>query len=116
MKRNGVLAIMDEKGREKERYTIVYGAKLKVNEGDHVKVGATLVEWDPYTFAILTEVSGTVQFKDLLEGVTMHEELDEVTGLSRWVVTDSPDEKRQPTIQIRDDKIGRASCRERRDK
>ena len=104
MNRNGVLAIMDEKGREKERYTIVYGAKLKVNEGDHVKVGATLVEWDPYTFAILTEVSGTIQFKDLLEGVTMHEELDEVTGLSRWVVTDSPDEKRQPTIQIRDDK------------
>jgi DNA-directed RNA polymerase subunit beta' len=104
MNRNGVLAIMDEKGREKERYTIVYGAKLKVNEGDHVKVGATLVEWDPYTFAILTEVSGAIQFKDLLEGVTMHEELDEVTGLSRWVVTDSPDEKRQPTIQIRDDK------------
>jgi len=104
MNRNGVLAIMDEKSREKERYTVVYGAKLKVNEGDHVKVGATLVEWDPYTFAILTEVSGAVQFKDLLEGVTMHEELDEVTGLSRWVVTDSPDEKRQPTIQIRDDK------------
>jgi len=104
MNRNGVLAIMDEKGREKERYTIVYGAKLKVNEGDHVKLGATLVEWDPYTFAILTEVSGTIQFKDLLEGVTMHEELDEVTGLSRWVVTDSPDEKRQPTVQIRDDK------------
>jgi DNA-directed RNA polymerase subunit beta' len=104
MNRNGVLAIMDEKGREKERYTIVYGAKLKVNEGDQVKVGATLVEWDPYTFAILTEVSGAIQFKDLLEGVTMHEELDEVTGLSRWVVTDSPDEKRQPTIQIRDDK------------
>jgi DNA-directed RNA polymerase subunit beta' len=104
MNRNGVLAILDDKGREKERYTIVYGAKLKVNEGDQVKVGATLVEWDPYTFAILTEVSGTIQFKDLMEGVTMHEELDEVTGLSRWVVTDSPDEKRQPTIQIRDDK------------
>src|ERR671930_1130867 len=65
MTSNGVLAILDEKGREKERYTIVYGAKLKVNEGDHVKVGATLVEWDPYTFAILTEVSGTIQFKDL---------------------------------------------------
>ena len=104
MNRNGVLAIMDEKGREKERYTVVYGAKLRVEEGSQVKVGATLVEWDPYTFAILTEVTGTIQFKDLVEGVTMHEELDEVTGLSRWVVTDSPDEKRQPTIQIRDDK------------
>src|SRR5437867_11492035 len=104
MNRNGVIAVMDEKRREKERDNVVDGAKLKVNEGDNVKVGATLVEWDPYTFAILTEVSGTVQFKDLLEGVTMHEELDEVTGLSRWVVTDSPDEKRQPTIQIRDEK------------
>jgi len=104
MNRAGVIIIVDEKGREKERYTIVYGAKLKVEEGQAVKLGATLVEWDPYTFAILTEVGGTIQFKDLVEGVTMHEELDEVTGLSRWVVTDSPDEKRQPTIQIRDDK------------
>jgi DNA-directed RNA polymerase subunit beta' len=104
MNRNGVIAVLDDKGREKERYTVVYGAKVRVEEGSAVKVGATLVEWDPYTFAILTEVTGTIQFKDLLEGVTMHEELDEVTGLSRWVVTDSPDEKRQPTIQIRDDK------------
>jgi len=104
MNRNGVIAVVDDKGREKERYTVVYGAKVRVEEGGQVKVGATLVEWDPYTFAILTEVTGSVQFKDLLEGVTMHEELDEVTGLSRWVVTDSPDEKRQPTIQIRDDK------------
>ena len=104
MNRNGIIAIMDEKNREKERYTVVYGAKVRVEEGAPVKVGATLVEWDPYTFAILTEVTGTIQFKDLVEGVTMHEELDEVTGLSRWVVADSPDEKRQPTIQIRDDK------------
>jgi DNA-directed RNA polymerase subunit beta' len=104
MNRNGVIVIADEKGREKERYTVVYGAKLRVEEGQGVKVGGTLVEWDPYTFAILTEVTGTIQFKDLVEGVTMHEELDEVTGLSRWVVADSPDEKRQPTIQIRDDK------------
>jgi DNA-directed RNA polymerase subunit beta' len=104
MNRNGVIAILDDKGREKERYTVVYGAKLRIEEGAQVKQGATLVEWDPYTFAILTETTGTIQFKDLLEGVTMHEELDEVTGLSRWVVADSPDEKRQPTIQIRDDK------------
>ena len=104
MNRNGVLVIVDAKGREKERYTIVYGAQLKVDEGKEVDVGTVLVEWDPYTFAILTEFGGVVQFKDLVEGVTMHEELDEVTGLSRWVVTDSPDEKRQPTLQIRDKK------------
>ena len=102
MNRNGVLAVVDDKGREKERYTIVYGARLKVDEEREVAVGTVLVEWDPYTFAILTEFGGVVQFKDLVEGVTMQEELDEVTGLSRWVVTDSPDEKRQPTLQIRD--------------
>src|SRR5205807_2487436 len=82
----------------------VYGAKLKVNEGDHVQLGQVLVEWDPYTFAILTEIGGTVQFKDLQEGVTLHEEVDEVTGLSRHVVADSPDEKRQPAIVIKGSK------------
>ncbi|HET8668306.1 MAG TPA: DNA-directed RNA polymerase subunit beta', partial [Terriglobales bacterium] len=90
-----------EKGREKERYSVVYGAKVRFAEGEHVSKGQVLVEWDPYTFAILTEIGGTVQFRDLQEGLTLHEEVDEVTGLSRWVVTDSPDEKRQPTIVIK---------------
>src|SRR5207244_3099508 len=67
-------------------------------------LGQVLVEWDPYTFAILTEIGGTVQFKDLQEGVTLHEEVDEVTGLSRHVVADSPDEKRQPAIVIKGSK------------
>ena len=60
-----------------------------------------MAEWDPYTFAILTEIGGTVSFKDLQEGITLHEEVDEVTGLSRLVVADSPDEKRQPAIVIK---------------
>jgi DNA-directed RNA polymerase subunit beta' len=59
------------------------------------------VEWDPYTFAILTEIGGTISFRDLQEGITLHEEVDEVTGLSRHVVTDSPDEKRQPALMIK---------------
>jgi DNA-directed RNA polymerase subunit beta' len=101
MNRNGSLAIVDEKGREKERYAVVYGAKVKVEDGQQVSLGDVLVEWDPYTFAILTEIGGTVQFKDLQEGLTLHEEVDEVTGLSRHVVIDSPDEKRQPTIIIK---------------
>jgi DNA-directed RNA polymerase subunit beta' len=63
-----------------------------------------MVEWDPYTFAILTEIGGTVQFKDLQEGITLHEEVDEVTGLSRLVVGDAPDEKRQPAILIKGSK------------
>ena len=86
MNRQGSIAVVDEKNRERERYSVVYGAKLKVNEGDPVTLGQVMVEWDPYTFAILTEIGGTVQFKDLQEGVTLHEEVDEVTGLSRHVV------------------------------
>ena len=88
---------MDEKGRESERYAVVYGAKFKVERRRSGQAwDQIMVEWDPYTFSILTEIGGTVQFKDLQEGVTLHEEVDEVTGLSRHVVGDSPDEKRQP--------------------
>jgi DNA-directed RNA polymerase subunit beta' len=101
MNRQGSIAVVDDKNRERERYSVVYGAKVKVNDGDPVTLGQIMVEWDPYTFAILTEIGGTVQFKDLQEGVTLHEEVDEVTGLSRHVVGDSPDEKRQPAIVIK---------------
>jgi DNA-directed RNA polymerase subunit beta' len=92
---------VDDKGREKERYAIVYGAKLKVEEGVKVTQGDILGEWDPYTFSLLTEIAGTVHFKDLQEGVTLNDEVDEVTGLSRLVVADSTDEKRQPAILIK---------------
>ncbi|HEV2577444.1 MAG TPA: DNA-directed RNA polymerase subunit beta' [Acidobacteriaceae bacterium] len=104
MNRSGSLAIIDEKGREKERYALVYGAKLRVEDGQEVKLGTLLGEWDPYTFSILTEIAGTVQFKDLQEGVTVNEEIDEVTGLSRLVVSESADEKRQPAILIKSGK------------
>jgi DNA-directed RNA polymerase subunit beta' len=99
--RNGSIAVIDDKGREKERYAIVYGAKLKVEDGTKVKQGDLIGEWDPYTFSLLTEIAGTIQFKDLQEGVTLNEEVDEVTGLSRLVVAESPDEKRQPAIVVK---------------
>ena len=101
MNRNGLIAVVDKKGREKERYSVVYGAKIKVSEGQEVRVGDGLVEWDPYTYAILTEVGGTIQFKDLVEGITMEEEVDEVTSLSHWMVTEYQDEKRQPQVIIK---------------
>ena len=107
MNRQGSIAVIDEKGRERERYAVVYGAKVKVVEGTAVKLGDVMVEWDPYTFSIVTEIGGTVQFKDLQEGITLNEEVDEVTGLSRHVVADSPDEKRQPALVIK----GKASKR-----
>ncbi len=100
MNRNGAIAVVDDKGRERERYSVVYGARLKKADGDPVAMGETMVEWDPYTFSILTEIAGTVKFKDMEEGSTLHEEVDEVTGLSHWVVTETPDEKRQPQVVI----------------
>jgi DNA-directed RNA polymerase subunit beta' len=101
MNRNGSLIVQDNKGRDRERYPIVYGARLKVKEGQAVEPGQVLVEWDPYTFSILTEEAGQIRFKDILEGITVHEEVDEVTGLSRLIIVDSPDEKKQPAIEIR---------------
>ncbi len=101
MNRTGSLIIQDAKGRDRERYQIVYGAHLKVRDGQAVEAGQTLVEWDPYTFSILTEETGQVRFRDIIEGVTVHEELDEVTGLSRLIIVDSPDEKKQPMIEVR---------------
>ena len=100
MNRNGSLVVQDAKGRDRERYPIVYGARLKVKEGQDVEQGQVLVEWDPYTFSILTEEPGQIRFKDILEGITVHEEVDEVTGLSRLIIVDSPDEKKQPAIEI----------------
>ncbi len=102
MNRSGLIAVVDEKGREKERHHVVYGARLKVEDGQPVTLGQTMVEWDPYTFSILTETAGQVQFKDLQAGITIEEQVDEVTGLSQLVVTLPPgDEKHQPTILIR---------------
>ena len=103
MNRSGLIAIVDEKGREKERYHIVYGARLRVEEGQPVTIGHTLAEWDPFTFSILTETGGNIQFKDLQPGITIEEQVDEVTGLAQLVVTLPPgDEKHQPTIVVRD--------------
>ena len=104
MNRSGSLAVIDDRGREKERYQIVYGAKLRVEDGAKVTIGQPMAEWDPYTFVILTEIGGTINFKDLQEGITLHEEVDEVTGLSRLVVGDSPDEKRQPAVLVKGSK------------
>src|SRR5437879_1201963 len=101
MNRNGILAIVDEKNREKERYQVVYGAKILVEDGSPVKSNQDLLAWDPYTFSILTEVTGVVHFKELHEGITMQEQVDEISGNMQLVVVDSPDEKRMPSIVVR---------------
>src|SRR5438067_7849 len=101
MNRMGILIIVDEKNRERERYPVVYGAKINVENGAPVKANQVLLEWDPYTFSILTEISGTIHFKDLIDGVTTQEQVDEITGNMQVVVTEPSDEKRFPTIVIR---------------
>ena len=103
MNRNGSILIVDDRGREVDRYPIAYGATLLIPNGGRVEEGQKIAEWDPYTFAILTEVGGHIAWRDLVEGVTVHEEVDEVTGLTRPIVMDSPDEKRQPRIEIKSD-------------
>jgi DNA-directed RNA polymerase subunit beta' len=101
MNRNGAVTIIDERGREVARHQIVYGAHIHVIDGQRVKEDQLLATWDPFTFAILTEVAGNIKYQDLKEGVTVEEEVDEVTGQSRVVVKDSPDEKRQPRLEVR---------------
>ncbi|MGA7617082.1 MAG: DNA-directed RNA polymerase subunit beta' [Thermoanaerobaculia bacterium] len=100
--RSGKLLLVDKNGREKERYALTYGATLRVREGDDVKPGQLLVEWDPYTSAILTELGGKVQFKDIIEGENVREETDKVTGLTQMVIVESlSSEKRTPQLIIK---------------
>ena len=103
MNRNGAISIIDEKGRKKESYPAVYGARLKVEDGKAVKSGQILMEWDPFTTAILAEQGGKVHFRDVIDGVTIREEVDEVTGLSQRVVVEHGREDLQPRISIKDD-------------
>jgi DNA-directed RNA polymerase subunit beta' len=102
MKRNGSIAIVDAKGREKEKYPVVYGAKLKIKNGQKVEAGQRLVEWDPYSFPIVTEVGGRIALGDMVEGVSVKEEVDEVTGLSHKVIIEYPGSMR-PRISIKDE-------------
>ncbi len=86
--RSGEVGVMDEYGRERERYKIPYGSVLSVNDGEQVKAGDIIVNWDPHTHPVITEVNGYIQLKDFIDGVTVQEQSDEVTGLSSKVVID----------------------------
>jgi DNA-directed RNA polymerase subunit beta' len=103
MNRNGEIIITDEQGRERERYGVVYGAKLLVREGGKVEHNTLLAEWDPYSMPIITEVAGRVKYGDLIDGVTISEQVDEITGLARKVVIASKDPDARPRISVKDD-------------
>jgi DNA-directed RNA polymerase subunit beta' len=103
MNRNGFLVLVDENNREREKYQIPYGAVLMVADGEKVKDGTRLAEWDPYNIPILTEVAGDIKFGDIIEGVTMREQVDEVTGRSTRVISEAKDPDARPRISIKEE-------------
>lgn len=87
--RSGEVSIVDDFGRERERYKLPYGAVLSVYEGVAVSAGQVIATWDPHTHPVISEVTGRLKFVDLIEGLTMNRQTDELTGLSNIVVTDA---------------------------
>ncbi|OFZ24738.1 MAG: DNA-directed RNA polymerase subunit beta' [Bdellovibrionales bacterium RIFOXYC1_FULL_37_79] len=103
MNKTGEIIIKNEQGVEKERYPAVYGARIFYKEGQQVTVGDRVMEWDPFAIPIITEVSGTVKYEDLIVGSTINEQIDAVTGLTHKVVVESKDVALQPRVVIVDD-------------
>ena len=106
--RSGELVVRDVHGVDKERYKLPYGCALSVVEGDSVAAGQIVAEWDPHTHPIITEVSGSVKFSDMVEDVTVEKQTDEYTGLSTYVVLDTRQSRGsaasvKPTISLVDD-------------
>ena len=101
LSRTGELVIVSEKGIERERFPLTYGAHLKVKEEDPVEAGQELAEWDPFTNPMLTEVGGTIKFGDILEA--MQERLDPVTGKSSRIIIESKDPDLRPRISVKDE-------------
>ena len=106
MNRNGEIIILDNTERERERFKLVYGSTLNLKEGDKIKKGDVLAEWDPYTNPIIADSSSKVEFKDIEEGVTMKEQVDSVTGFSTKVITDSKGMSTKPALILKDLKSG----------
>ncbi len=107
--RSGIISIVDEQGRERERYKLPYGAVITIKDNESVEQGQEVATWDPHTHPIVTEVAGTVDFVDFVDGSTINTQIDEVTGLSSTVVTDPASRSAgakdlNPMIRLLDDK------------
>jgi DNA-directed RNA polymerase subunit beta' len=86
--RSGEISIVNELGRERERYKVPYGATITIQDGAEVKQGQIVANWDPHTHPVVTEVEGKIRFQDFIDGVTVAEQVDEFTGLTSIVVLD----------------------------
>jgi len=89
LSRSGEIAVIDAEGREREMHKVPYGTVIKFKDGDTVKIGDRLAEWDPFTLPIITEQSGVVKYQDLIEGITLEEQMDDATGIAQRVVTEN---------------------------
>ncbi|MDI6688049.1 MAG: DNA-directed RNA polymerase subunit beta' [Desulfobacterales bacterium] len=101
-RRGGEFAIIGDKGRERERFPVIYGAHLVVRDGQEVNVDDLLTRWDPYTTPIITEIDGIVKFGDIIPGKTMQEKVDPVTGKSSRMIIESKTSDEAPRISIKD--------------
>jgi DNA-directed RNA polymerase subunit beta' len=86
--RSGEISVINEHGRERERYKVPYGATITITDGAAVKPGQIVATWDPHTHPVITEVAGDLRFEDFVDGVTVSEQMDEFTGLTSIVVLD----------------------------
>ncbi len=107
--RSGELSLIDSHGRERERYRLPYGATIAVKDGAQVKAGQTVANWDPHTHPIVSEVAGVVRFSDFIDGITVAEQIDDLTGLQSAVVTDpkrrtGTAKDLRPMVQLKDKK------------
>jgi len=101
--RNGEISVKPLKGQSKEQYQLVpYGARVKVKENRKVKKGELIAEWDPYSMPIISEVSGRVRLEDIIDGVSLHEEINRNTGLKERVIIPYRSEKLRPRIEVVD--------------
>ena len=102
--RSGEIGVVDEFGRERERYKIPFGAHIGIVEGTHVPAGQVVATWDPHTHPVVTEVAGFLRFQDFVDGLTVTRQVDEVTGLSSVVVMDGTKQRGgkelRPTIKL----------------
>ncbi|MEE8435242.1 MAG: DNA-directed RNA polymerase subunit beta', partial [bacterium] len=103
MNRKAQARIVDSNGRDVEIRPLPVGSIILITDGTPVTRGMTIAEWDPFAVPILSDVSGTIRFSDILEGVTMREQLDRETGLVRRVILEPTDAESRPEISIRDD-------------
>ncbi len=103
LNRNGIIQILDKDGRVTEKHPIDYGTRLLVDDGETVSQGQLLAEWDPYAALIMTEVAGKVAFGDIIEGETLKEDIDPITGLAQKVIIGNTKDKKQPRISIKDE-------------